>query len=59
VPDVNLREAVALVPLVAMIVLIGVWPKPFLERMEPSLERVRARVVQQQPVAAVDDGSGR
>ena len=53
VPDVSLREAVALVPLLGMIVLIGVWPKPFLERMEPSLERVRARVVQQAPVAAV------
>ena len=57
VPDVSLREAVALVPLVAMIVLMGVWPKPFLERMEPSLERVRARVVQQEPVATVQDTS--
>ena len=46
VPDVSLREAVALVPLVGLIVLMGVWPKPFLERMEPALERVRDRVVQ-------------
>jgi NADH-quinone oxidoreductase subunit M len=44
VPDVTPREGVALAALVAAIVLIGVWPKPFLERMEPSLERVRARV---------------
>ena len=44
--DLNVRETLALAPLVAGIVLIGVWPKPFLERMEPSLERVRARVVQ-------------
>ncbi|MGH2783889.1 MAG: NADH-quinone oxidoreductase subunit M [Actinomycetota bacterium] len=57
IPDVSLREAVALVPLVAMIVLMGVWPKPFLERMEPSLERVRARVVQQQPVASLQDAA--
>ncbi|TMK22193.1 MAG: NADH-quinone oxidoreductase subunit M [Actinobacteria bacterium] len=46
VRDINLREGLAIVPLVAVIVLIGVWPKPFLERMEPALQRVRARVVQ-------------
>ena len=56
-PDVTLREAVALVPLVGLIILMGVWPKPFLERMEPSLERVRARVVQQEPVASLQDTS--
>jgi NADH-quinone oxidoreductase subunit M len=48
VPDVTVREGLALVPLVAMIVLIGVWPKPFLERMEPSLQRVRDRIVERQ-----------
>ncbi len=57
IPDVTLREAVALVPLVGLIILMGVWPKPFLERMEPSLERVRARVVQQEPVASLQDAS--
>jgi len=45
VRDLSFREGLAVVPLVAAIVLIGVWPKPFLERMEPSLQRVRARVV--------------
>jgi len=49
VRDLNLREGLAIAPLVAVIVLIGVWPKPFLERMEPALERVRARVVQHEP----------
>lgn len=52
VPDVGVREGFALVPLVAVIVLIGVWPKPFLDRMEPALERVRSRVVRTaEPVA--------
>ena len=53
VRDLSLREGLALAPLVALIVLMGVWPKPFLERMEPSLERVRARVVQQEPVGSL------
>jgi NADH-quinone oxidoreductase subunit M len=48
VPDVSVREGLALIPLVAAIVLIGVWPKPFLDRMEPALQRVRARVTQSQ-----------
>ena len=46
VKDLSFREGLALAPLLAGIVLIGVWPKPFLERMEPSLERVREKVVQ-------------
>jgi len=50
VADMSFREGLAVVPLVAVIVLIGVWPKPFLERMEPSLQRVRARVLVETPV---------
>jgi NADH-quinone oxidoreductase subunit M len=46
VKDLSFREGLALAPLLAGILLIGVWPKPFLERMEPSLQRVRAKVVQ-------------
>jgi NADH-quinone oxidoreductase subunit M len=39
-PDLNLREVAMLAPVVALIVLIGVYPKPFLDRIEPSAERV-------------------
>jgi NADH-quinone oxidoreductase subunit M len=39
-PDLNLREVVMLAPVVALIVFIGVYPKPFLDRIEPSAERV-------------------
>ena len=42
--DLTLRERVVLVPLVALIVLIGVWPKPFLDRMEPSVSKAISRV---------------
>jgi NADH-quinone oxidoreductase subunit M len=46
VRDLSAREAILLAPVVGMIVLMGVWPKPFLDRMGPSLERVRDRVSQ-------------
>jgi NADH-quinone oxidoreductase subunit M len=39
-PDLNLREVAMLGPVVALIVFIGVYPKPFLDRIEPSAERV-------------------
>lgn len=38
--DLSLRERVMLAPLVLLIVAIGVFPRPFLERIEPSAERI-------------------
>jgi NADH-quinone oxidoreductase subunit M len=38
-PDVSPREYAILVPIVAAIVAIGVFPKPLLERIEPSAQR--------------------
>jgi NADH-quinone oxidoreductase subunit M len=43
-PDLNVREWLAVGPLIGAALLIGLWPKPFLDRMGPSLERVRDRV---------------
>ena len=40
----TLRERVVLYPVIALIVLIGVWPRPFLDRIEPSVERTLDRV---------------
>ena len=35
-PDLNLREWLYLLPLLIFIVLIGVWPGPFLKRVDPA-----------------------
>jgi NADH-quinone oxidoreductase subunit M len=40
VADLSPRELLTLGPIVALIVLIGVFPRPVLDRMEPSLRRV-------------------
>ncbi len=42
--DLTPRERLVLAPLVALIVLIGVWPQPFFERMEPAVAKVIAAV---------------
>jgi len=38
--DFHVREYVMFAPLVALIIAIGVYPKPFLERIEPSAQKV-------------------
>ncbi|HUP20785.1 MAG TPA: NADH-quinone oxidoreductase subunit M [Gemmatimonadota bacterium] len=38
-PDLDRRELAVLVPLLVLIVWIGVYPRPFLERSAPSVER--------------------
>ena len=43
-PDLKLTERLVMVPLIVLIVFLGVYPKPVLERIEPSVERAaRAR----------------
>ncbi len=56
--DLSVREYAVLVPVVAAIVAIGIFPKPLLERIEPSAER-HASVIQvapQEPVVAAAGG---
>ncbi len=42
--DLTAREKLVLAPMVGMMVLIGVWPHPFIERIGPSVAAVLARV---------------
>ena len=39
-PDIKVREWLMLAPVMALILAIGVYPKPFLDRIEPSAEKV-------------------
>jgi NADH-quinone oxidoreductase subunit M len=50
-PDVSPREYAILVPIVAAIVAIGVFPKPLLDRIEPSAER-HAQLIEVSPAEA-------
>jgi len=42
--DVSGRELVVLVPVLVMCLVMGLFPTPFLSRMEPSLQRMLGRV---------------
>ena len=42
--DLNMREFATFVPLIILAVWIGLYPAPFLRRLEPAVNRVVARV---------------
>jgi NADH-quinone oxidoreductase subunit M len=43
--DLTTRERLVLAPLVVLIVVIGVWPQPLLERMEPAVAKTLSSLV--------------
>ena len=43
-PDLSMREVATFVPLLILAVWIGLYPKPFLDRLETSVDRVMVRV---------------
>ena len=54
VPDLSWREGMVMAPLLALIVFLGVYPKPVLERMEPAVERLVAHVEDHSDFVAPD-----
>ena len=42
--ELRLTEALVIAPLLALIVFLGVYPKPMLDRIEPSVEKLLAHV---------------
>ena len=51
-PDLNLREIATFVPLIILAVWIGIYPKPFLDRLAPTVNTVVARVNPAYPAVA-------
>jgi NADH-quinone oxidoreductase subunit M len=43
-PDLSLRELATFAPLIVLAIWIGLYPKPFLDRLETSVQHVVARV---------------
>ena len=46
IPDMTWRERGVMLPLLALIVFLGVYPKPVLDRIQPSVDRLIAHVEQ-------------
>jgi NADH-quinone oxidoreductase subunit M len=55
--DLNVREIVILAPIVALIVFLGVYPRPALERIEPSVDAILQRIERTTDYQVPDFGS--
>jgi NADH-quinone oxidoreductase subunit M len=58
IPDLNARELATMLPLIAVIIWLGVYPAPVLRRMEASAQQLVAQVGGAAP-ANVAEGGGR
>ena len=65
-PEITLKEAAVLLPLIGIIVFTGVYPKPMLDRIEPSVNSLITHVEErtgyeepQPPLAELEPGHGR
>jgi NADH-quinone oxidoreductase subunit M len=57
--ELRLREGLVMAPLIGLIVFIGVYPKPILDRIEPSVDRLVEhveRVTDERQPAVADQG---
>ena len=55
-PDLTWREGLVMAPLLGLIVFLGVYPKPMLERIEPSVERLVEHVEEHSDFRVPDAG---
>jgi len=60
VKDLNGREVLILAPILVFIVIMGVYPKPFLDRMKPSVEVALSKIssLQSKTVSVSHAGTG-
>jgi NADH-quinone oxidoreductase subunit M len=45
-PDINRREVISLLPLGVLVLILGIYPKPMLDLIAPSLDRLNKDVLQ-------------
>jgi NADH-quinone oxidoreductase subunit M len=53
--DLGARELALLAPIIALIILMGIYPQPFLSRMQPSIEHTLKKVFIAEPARAAAD----
>jgi NADH-quinone oxidoreductase subunit M len=55
-PDLNVREIAAVAPLLVLIVVLGFFPKPLLDIINPSVEHTMSEVGTTDPPPNVTEG---
>jgi NADH-quinone oxidoreductase subunit M len=59
-PDLRVREVVALAPLLVLIVVLGLYPKPLLDTLNPTVDSIleHVGVSDPEPTVAADPEGG-
>ena len=57
-PDLSLRERVVIAPVLLAIVVLGVYPRPVLDLVAPSVDRMLERVQMREPAPTLADETG-
>ena len=57
IPDLNGREIATLVPITALCLLLGIYPRPFLETCKPELQLVAELAKQARDRASVPEST--
>jgi NADH-quinone oxidoreductase subunit M len=52
--DLNIREIGLIMPLMLLMLFMGVYPRPFLDRSKAAVEAIRARVIQSPAGGSID-----
>jgi len=55
--DLNLREKIIIIPMAALVVFLGVYPKPALEIIKPSVDAILERIEEKTDYVVPDFGS--
>ena len=55
--DLNLREKIIIIPIAALVVFLGVYPKPALEIIEPSVDSILERIEEMTDYVVPEFGS--
>ncbi|OFW66256.1 MAG: NADH dehydrogenase [Actinobacteria bacterium RBG_16_68_21] len=56
--DLGVRETLILVPIIVLILFLGIYPKPALDRIQPSVDSVLQRIEQTTDYRVPDFGTG-
>ncbi len=56
--DIGTREIVMIIPILALIVFMGIYPRPFLDRMKPAVEMVVKRIEDKKEATPLIQGTG-
>jgi NADH-quinone oxidoreductase subunit M len=56
--DLRAREMVVVAPLIALLLVLGIYPKPMLDLINPAVENTMTTIGQHDPTPSVAPGTG-